>query len=735
MKLFFKVLSWLVLFVAAAGVAFIVLFDPNEYKQEIEQQVNAATGRTLQIDGDISLSILPIGLELGQVELSNAEGFKQPLFARIESLVVKVKLLPLFEQRLEVDALQLEGLWLFLEVDEQGKNNWQDLAERGKGDAAASTSAEDEQATEPAADASLAAIAVSGIEINGADVQYDDRQQGSLIRLSDFKLSTGSIEFGEAFDLALQARVTQKQQDLEQVVAIDLNTDVTIQQSLQQLSLKSIVLALKAKLPQVQEKVLELGLKADLDVDLAAEKVTLDNAVLDAVYAKFILNANVANWSKLLTVSGDIGSEMMNPRELAYRFATELPSMQGQNTLSKLQFRTPFALKGDQLSVQPDILFDESKLNTSFDVNLKTQALRYDINIDSIDINRYMAPAVEETTQAENTEAAPEQDLPIPVELVRSLDVDGSLKIAAAKVLDYEMTNVVVKTRIKDGVANVSPGSFDVLGGHIDTYSSMDVSKQTPVYKHKLLAKNLNIGPVADPILKTLIKGQQVTAVGSGELYADIKTWGWKVSAIKKALNGKFGFEFKDSKLQGLDVDQFVKATVKQALTDKGNPLGLTGNYQERYKPETKTAFDVMKADFSIKDGIASSGNLLMDGSKLRVSGTTRFDLVNMNLDTKVVANRKVVNPQTNEDKLEGSKIPVRVHGPLDALQYDVDYAPILGTLSGIVKDKAKQKVDKAKQKIDKKVDTQKQKIDAKKDAKKEEVKQELKNKLKGLFR
>ena len=74
-----KILLWtvasLVLVIVLAAILLPILVDPNDYKDEIAQQVYNKTGRTLTIEGDIDLSIslpLSVSLELGQIELSNS---------------------------------------------------------------------------------------------------------------------------------------------------------------------------------------------------------------------------------------------------------------------------------------------------------------------------------------------------------------------------------------------------------------------------------------------------------------------------------------------------------------------------------------------------------------------------------------------------------------------------------------------------------------------------------------
>ena len=83
MKLFFKISLALILILVIAVIGFAVVFDPNDYKDDITKLVKEKTGRNLSIPGDISLSLFPwIGIDLGKIEISNAKGFGKQPFAK-----------------------------------------------------------------------------------------------------------------------------------------------------------------------------------------------------------------------------------------------------------------------------------------------------------------------------------------------------------------------------------------------------------------------------------------------------------------------------------------------------------------------------------------------------------------------------------------------------------------------------------------------------------------------------
>ena len=118
------------LVVAAAIVA--TTFDPNDYKSVATDAFAARTGRTLSIDEDLRLDYFPwLAVETGGVTVGSAPAFAeagQP-FATARRVAARVKLLPLLSRRVEIGAVEVEGLTLNLARDADLRGNWEDLLE------------------------------------------------------------------------------------------------------------------------------------------------------------------------------------------------------------------------------------------------------------------------------------------------------------------------------------------------------------------------------------------------------------------------------------------------------------------------------------------------------------------------------------------------------------------------------------------------------------------------------
>jgi uncharacterized protein involved in outer membrane biogenesis len=102
------------------------LIDLDKYKPEILAAVKKATGRELVIDGPISLSLLPLpsGTVKG-VKFFNMPGAKNPNMVEVKSITVRPALLALLVGRFEADGVTLVEPKIVLEINAEGKPNWE----------------------------------------------------------------------------------------------------------------------------------------------------------------------------------------------------------------------------------------------------------------------------------------------------------------------------------------------------------------------------------------------------------------------------------------------------------------------------------------------------------------------------------------------------------------------------------------------------------------------------------
>jgi AsmA protein len=159
LRIALAVLGGLVLVLIVAAVILINTFDPNSLKDDMTAWVQERTGRHLDIEQDIELSLFPwFAVETGGVSLSDDPAYGERNFVRIESLSARIRVWPLLRRQFEVGRVVLDGVELNLGVDAEGRGNWSTLLPQST----------DGAADAPAADGAQPAIerlAVEGIEL------------------------------------------------------------------------------------------------------------------------------------------------------------------------------------------------------------------------------------------------------------------------------------------------------------------------------------------------------------------------------------------------------------------------------------------------------------------------------------------------------------------------------------------------------------------------------------------
>ncbi|HIO02195.1 MAG TPA: AsmA family protein [Alphaproteobacteria bacterium] len=101
------------------------LIDWDRYRDQIIARASQELGRDLSIDGNISLSILPIPtFSVTGIRVANLEGAGTREMVQLKSLNVQVALLPLFAGSIEVARIVLIEPDIILERLPDGRTNW-----------------------------------------------------------------------------------------------------------------------------------------------------------------------------------------------------------------------------------------------------------------------------------------------------------------------------------------------------------------------------------------------------------------------------------------------------------------------------------------------------------------------------------------------------------------------------------------------------------------------------------
>lgn len=170
--------------VLVAGVLIAPTFiDWNKYKDVIAREVEQATGRSLEIGGDLSLSILPrTALMVEDVRLASLPGAAEPQTLRVETVEVRIDAGALLGGEVRVESIRLVRPVVALERLEDGTATWEFAV--ATEDAAADVVAEETPAEGDAPGGDTFALRLDQVIIEDGLVIFRDAVDGTEERLS-----------------------------------------------------------------------------------------------------------------------------------------------------------------------------------------------------------------------------------------------------------------------------------------------------------------------------------------------------------------------------------------------------------------------------------------------------------------------------------------------------------------------------------------------------------------------
>lgn len=279
LKWFFITLLGLVL---ALVLYVTVIFDPNDFKPQIVKLVKEQTGRNLTIGSDLSWTFFPtLGIELGQITLSNPEGFENTAMVAVNQVVAEVALMPLLKKEVEISQLNLDGLTLKLETQKDGRTSFDGLASK----AGAATESDTQNSTSN--HATLARLDIGGIAITNTKITNIDHLSQTEQVFALKELTLGRFQLGKFAPLKYEFSATLPDMKL----VSQGEGQLKVAQDLQTITINDFEVS-----NQVTGKAIPNGnVKADLNTSLV---VALDKQTMNLVLSSFSA-ANIEAKGKL----------------------------------------------------------------------------------------------------------------------------------------------------------------------------------------------------------------------------------------------------------------------------------------------------------------------------------------------------------------------------------------------------------------------------------------------------
>ncbi|MBQ0719978.1 MAG: AsmA family protein [Gammaproteobacteria bacterium] len=384
-----KAIKWIigtlvaVALLAAIAVAYLVFaIDPNSYKPQLaalakEQDIN------LNIDGELSWQLLPsLALSIGATQITSPRAEIPAI--RFEQADLSLAWLPLFKRQLSVKAIRLEGADIRLDTAQQASNTA--IAPL----AAAKT---DDPLAKPDTAAAPPAftLAIESLEIKHSRLQLAPAVEGaSPQQLSDINLLIQGLNLnGDTFKL--KANFTLSDPALPEPMAVALNTEASVEQNTQTLTLsKTLLQLLLADKPAIEISVdaLSAGQADAPQLEISGLQINSAGASLQASLSAHTVNGNMA-------FESEINVPPLALREVLSRWHIELPDLPDKQALQQASLKLSIKGSGDQLTISRlNLTLDDMNFDGSTELAFgPTRNVVLQLHGNTIDLNRYVSSA------------------------------------------------------------------------------------------------------------------------------------------------------------------------------------------------------------------------------------------------------------------------------------------------------------------------------------------------------
>lgn len=647
----------------------VLTFDPNAYRDRIETAFAEATGRRLELQGELSMTLFPwLGLDSGPAQVGNRAGSEGQPFATWRNAQASVRVLPLLWGRIEIGRVELDGLTVNLAVTPAGEDNWSDLLQRltsaktqgGPVDATA------DEAAEPVD------LSIAGLVLRRATVVFDDRQADRRFELRDGEFETGRLRADRPFELRSSLAI---------VAAGDRRIDLALQTRV------DLTEAGRFALDGTRGRVeLQRAGGDTLPVEFAVERFaydTVDRAGrLDGVMAQgpglsVEATLETARDAGGPSLRGPVAIRAAEPRRLLVAagldYATRDPGVLAQlSGTADLRVIGPrfelgsLRLRLDDTHVEGRVAVAGS--GAPAQAPAQAPALEFDLVVDRLDLDRYRPPAAPAAPAPVAPAVAPAAGREPPVGL-RRLVMNGELRVGALTVFEVGLSDVQLRLAARDGQLTAGPITARAFGGSVSGNLRADVTGATPA---------LHVAAGFDDVDVAAMLGQLLDVrrlAGRGHARTTIDARGRTSEALLDSMRGNFEMSVTDGRFLGTDLWRDIEVAIAAAQRKKppaGDGTGIT-------------EFRELRSRGTIAGRVLRNDRFDFSSDFLRVQGRGDVDFGRGRLDLDLRARLLKAPPGRLHgiklSRLQGVDLPIEVTGPTADPEIRVDAGAIVGTV------------------------------------------------------
>ena len=607
------VVGCLAVIIIAALLIIPMFVDVQKYKPILESKVTEATGRSFSVGDDLKLSLFPwAGISFSELRLGNPTGFAEKEFVKVKSFEVRVKLLPLISKEIQIKRFVMDEPQIVLVKNKNGRGNWEQPKEQKKGTSGQTAAPADSPAG--IGGLPISALTVGNFSITNGSALWIDHGTNTRKEVKDISLILKDVSLDQPVQLKFSAEVDKNPLTLEGTVG---------------------------------------------PVGSGFEKgvVPLDLSLRALKQLAMKLKGNLENPATTPGVDIDLTVEKFSPRDLVAALGQTFPvETADPKALDSVALKAHIKADANRASISNGIIdLDQSQLNFSATASQFSRPnLKFDLNLDKIDLDRYMPPQSDQPSAAKAPAKGQKQKTDYTP--LRRLILDGLIKIGQLTISKANIQDVYLKINAKNGVFNLDPMKLNMYKGNANGKALFNVTQDIPQSSLNLKINNVQVQPlIKDMLAKDILQGSTNADI-------NLSMSGDEPARIKQTLNGTGYLKFNDGAIIGIDLASMVR--------NVGSAFGLA----EKGKERPKTDFTELDIPYTIKNGAVNTPQSNLKSPFVRVIAAGTADLVKETLDFRVEPKAVAsIKGQGAEDQQGGIMVPVVVSGTFSSPKFRPD--------------------------------------------------------------
>ncbi len=633
-----------ILVVVVVGLlAAVKSLNLERVKDVLTAQVQSATGRTLTITGPLKIrpGLIPRVVANG-VTLSNRAGSAQPDMATIKRFEMEIALLPLLKHEILINRLILLSPDIVIETDANGPGNL-DFSHLGR---------KNEPPTSEAVADTAYRFSLREVQIEKGVVTWLDRSSGRRETVAIDKLSVepdGDTRSLLAVQLVATIRGHVIQLDgtvggpggvaaaTPLPVKVQVHTGglaLTIDGTFAHpVSFSGLDFRVTAQGREIGEVVRLAGM-SNTDAPLALGPFKLSARLSDAGDVLNLTEVNVEAGKRQvvqLQAKGGVGDvsgargvdlallmESDNLAALSPMIGTEIPAMGPMHLSGQLRGGgTSWTLSSIKATLAG------SDMNGDLAVDMQQQPrISGQLSANTLIVDDFTAvpanasgPPASKPVASRKGDGRIFSDHPLPVQSLRTFDVNLALQIGKLKADDLQLADITADMRLEKGVLSVKPFRTTLAGGRVEGDVVLDATGTIPTVALRVDATQVELGK--------LTPGGQFSG-GKSDVQVDLKGQGASVRALMASSNGATKVRVGAGRIQNTAVN-WAGGDLLFQLLGALNPLA---------ESESSTILTCAAARFLVRDGIATANDGIgVRTAKVDVMGSGTVDLRSERLD------------------------------------------------------------------------------------------------------